>query len=62
MAWTVLVNNVPVKTYPFKAQAFTYCLMNGYVYSGFDDWEFGGSIGSICVLDERVKIVRSEDE
>lgn len=61
MSWKVFVNNVQVKSYPFKLQAITYCLMNGYVYSGWDDWEFG-SRGSICVLDERVKIIRSKDD
>lgn len=53
--WNVEVNNVVVKSYPYKVQAYTYCLMNGYVYSGWDDWE-RGSIGHICTLDERVKI------
>lgn len=53
--YQVLVDNVCVKEYPYKIQATMYCLMKGYVYSGWDDWE-NGSIGRIVVLDPKVKI------
>ena len=53
--YQVLVDNVCVKEYPYKIQATMYCLMKGYVYSGWDDWE-NSSIGGIVILDPEVKI------
>lgn len=49
--YQVTVNNVVVKTYPFKVQAVIYCFMNGYVTSG-RGWYF---------LNERVKISEVEN-
>jgi hypothetical protein len=59
--YKVYVNEVLVKEYRYWVQAVTYCLMNGYVYtgSGTDEWNFGYSITS---LDPRVKIVKEEDD
>lgn len=52
MSYLVKVNNTKVKEYPFKLQAITYCLMNGYVYTGIDDFRNR----ELLVLDDRVKI------
>ena len=59
--YKVYVNEVLVKEYRYWVQAVTYCLMNGFVYtgSGTDEWNFGYSITS---LDPRVKIVKEEDD
>lgn len=51
--WQVIVNNTVVKEYKHEVQAVMYCYMNGYVYSGIDDWT---NRFHVC-LDERVKIV-----
>lgn len=56
--WNVYVNNVRVKSYPYKLQACIYCWMNGYVYSGIDDW----TNRYLVALDERVRIEESLDE
>ena len=52
--WSVYVNGHRVKSYTYKIQASIYCFMNGYVYSGWDDFKFGSK--SIYVLDDRVEI------
>lgn len=51
--YQVIVNNKVVKEYPYKIQAYTYCLMNGYVYSGYDEWN---SYSKFICLDDKVKI------
>ena len=59
--YKVYVNEVLVKEYRYWVQAVTYCLMNGYVYtgSGTDEWNFGYSITS---LDPRVKIIKEKND
>lgn len=55
--YQVLVNNVCVKEYPYKIQAITYCLMHGYVYSGWDDWEWNFT-RKVSYLDPKVQIIK----
>ena len=59
--YKVYVIEVLVKEYRYWVQAVTYCLMNGYVYtgSGTDEWNFGYSITS---LDPRVKIIKEKND
>lgn len=53
--YDVYVNNVKVKSYPFKIQAVIYCYLNGYVSSGGCDFDNGW----YYFLDEKVRIVES---
>lgn len=50
MIYKVVVHNNVVKEYPTELQAIIYCLMNGYINTGYG-WYF---------LDDRVKIERCE--
>lgn len=61
MEYQVLVNNSIVKSYTHWIQAVTYCIMNGYVYTGqgTDRWNYGYSVTS---LDPRVEIRRIKRE
>lgn len=52
--YNVEVDGITVKSYPYKIQAFVYCLISGYVYTGFDEWEH---CNQFFVLDDDVKIV-----
>lgn len=59
--YIVYVGGYPVKYYRYWVQAITYCLMNGYVYtgSGTDEWNFGFSITS---LHPDVKIIKEKND
>lgn len=57
--YQVIVNNKVVKEYPTKFQAETYCLMKGYVYRGYDEWN---SFNEVVVLDDKVKVVEKDVE
>ena len=54
--YNVYVNNVKVKSYPFKIQAVVYCYMNGYVFEGGHDFDDNWYV----TLHDRVQI-RKED-
>lgn len=56
--YNVYVNNVKVKSYPFKIQAVIYCYMNGYVSEGLHDF----SNNWIVTLNDKVQIWKEEDE
>ena len=55
--WVVKVKGEIVKEYPYKWQAIMFCYMNGYVYSGLNEWNNSKEI--VC-LDSRVKIETTE--
>lgn len=55
--WVVRVNDKIVKEYPYKWQAVMYCYMNGYVYSGLNEWN---NFKEIVCLNDRVKIEEVE--
>lgn len=55
--WIVRVNDKTVKEYPYKWQAVMYCYLNGYVYSGLNEWN---NFKEIVCLDDRVKIEEVE--
>lgn len=55
--WVVKVNGNIVKSYPYKWQAVMFCYMNGYVYSGLNEWN---NFKEIVCLDDRVKIETTE--
>lgn len=55
--WNVYVNGVLVKSYAYKLQAVTYCLIKGYIYTGMGDWY---PYIDIAALDPRVKIVKEK--
>lgn len=55
--YQVIVNDTIVKEYPFKLQAETYCMNNGYVYQGNDEWNH---FKQMTVLDGRVKIKETD--
>lgn len=57
--YQVIVNNTVVKEYPHKWQAVMYCYLNGYVYSGLNEWN---NFKGIVCLDDRVKIEEIEYE
>lgn len=35
----IYVNNIKVKTYPFKIQAIIYCFLNGYITTSTGDFK-----------------------
>ena len=55
--YSVYINDVKVKSYPFKIQAVVYCYMNGYVYEGGHDFDDNW----IVTLDPRVEIRKVEN-
>lgn len=55
--WVVRVDNKIVKEYPYKWQAVMYCYLNGYVYSGINEWN---NFKEIVCLDNRVEIELKE--
>jgi hypothetical protein len=57
MKYKIYVGNTLVKEYRYWLQAITYCLMNGYIYSGSgtDKWNFGYNVIS---LHPKVKIIK----
>lgn len=57
--WDVVFDGKVVKSYPYRIQACVYCWMEGWVYSGYDDWE-RNSIGEINVLHPQAKIVERD--
>lgn len=56
--YLVKVNDTIVKKYKHKEQAETYCLLKGYIYTGYDEWNH---FDKVVVLDPRVKIEHEED-
>ena len=56
--YLVKVNNTIVKKYKHKEQAEAYCLLKGYIYTGYDEWNY---FDKVVVLDPRVKIEHEED-
>lgn len=51
--YKVIVNGTVIKEYPHREQAEAYCLINGYVFEGYDEWN---SYEHIVTLDNKVKI------
>ena len=57
MGWIVTnkKRTIVFKEYPYKLQAIIWCFMNGYAYSGFDEWKHGRE--RLYILDPRIEIV-----
>lgn len=53
--YQVIINDDVIKEYPYKIQAYTYCILNGYVTTGYDEWN---GFKRLVFLDDKVKILK----